>query len=405
MAARSHPESTSAAPLPARAEPEGETEIGIYIHWPFCLSRCPYCDFNAHVRDRIDQRRWRAALLAELDHYADETPGRTVTSIYFGGGTPSLMDPEVVAALVEHSARRWPTAADVEVTLEANPTPAESRRFAGFRDAGVNRVSLGAQAFDDEALAFLGRGHSRAQAVAALAAAQRHFPNVSFDLIYARPGQSVAAWRAELREALAYAAGHLSAYQLTIEPGTPFHAAFVPGALAVPDEDLAAALYETTQDVLAAAGLPAYEISHHARPGAECRHNLTYWRCGEYIGIGPGAHGRLRLGGRRVATEQRRAPESWLGAVEAKGHATRARAALGPDECRDEILMMGLRLTEGVSRARFRRAIGKDFEAALEVDRLTRLSQGGFLALDPEGLRATPAGRQRLNAVLAALLG
>ena len=383
-----------------------EPGLAVYFHWPFCASKCPYCDFNSHVAaEAVDHGRWRRALLAELSHYAGETGGRTVGSVFFGGGTPSLMEPATVAALIAAVRSHWQTDEDLEITIEANPSSAEAGRFRDFRDAGVNRVSLGAQAFDDEALAFLGRGHSRAQVVAALAAAQRHFPNVSFDLIYARPGQSVAAWRAELREALAYASGHLSAYQLTIEPGTPFHAAFVRGALAVPDEDLAAALYETTQDVLAAAGLPAYEISHHARPGAECRHNLTYWRCGEYIGIGPGAHGRLRLGGRRVATEQRRAPESWLAAVEAKGHATRARTALGPDERRDEMLMMGLRLTEGVSRARFRRAIGKDFEAALEADRLGRLTAGGFLALDPEGLRATPAGRQRLDAVLAALLG
>jgi putative oxygen-independent coproporphyrinogen III oxidase len=377
--------------------------FALYIHWPFCKSKCPYCDFNSHVRDGIEQGRWRSALLAELDHAAGETAGRRVTSVFFGGGTPSLMEPATVAALLDRTASRWIMAEDVEVTLEANPTSVEAARFAALRQAGVNRLSLGVQALDDRALRFLGRGHDAAEALAALALARRHFARYSFDLIYARPEQTMAQWQAELARAIELAGDHLSVYQLTIEPGTAFAAAYARGDWALPEDELAGDLYEATQERLAAAGLPAYEISNHARRGGECRHNLTYWRYGDYAGIGPGAHGRLTLGRDKFATRRHRAPETWLAAVERKGDGLEERVALTPAERREEMLMMGLRLSEGVARARFRAETGAEIEASLDQERLADLIAGGFLAQDAHGLRATAAGRQRLNAVLAAL--
>jgi len=381
------------------------SDLALYIHWPFCKSKCPYCDFNSHVRAGIEQARWRAALLRELDHYAAETRGRRLVSVFFGGGTPSLMEPATAAALLDRAAAHWPIAADVEVTLEANPTSVEAAGLAGFRAAGINRVSLGVQALDDRALRFLGRGHSAAEARAALALARRHFRRFSFDLIYARPGQEVAEWAAELDDALALAGDHLSLYQLTIEPGTAFATAHARGDFALPDEDSAAALYETTQARLERAGMPAYEISNHARPGGECRHNLVYWRCGDYLGIGPGAHGRLTLAGTTYATRQRRAPESWLAAVEAQGHATEERLAIAREERIEELLMMGLRLSDGVTRTRFAAVAGRGIEAALPSRALADLAAGSFLVVDDAGIRATLAGRQRLNAVLASLIG
>src|SRR5437764_4012364 len=290
--------------------------LAIYIHWPFCRSKCPYCDFNSHVRDSIDADRWTRALLRDLDRQAELAPEREVVSIFFGGGTPSLMPPATVAALIERVKRHWPTAPDLEITLEANPNSAEAERFAGFAAAGVSRLSLGVQAFDPAALQFLGRRHDRAEALAAIARARDHFPRYSFDLIYARPGQSVAAWEDELGEALALAGTHLSLYQLTIEPGTAFGNRAERGESLAADEDTAATLFEVTQQRLAEAGMPAYEISNHARPGAECRHNLAYWRYEDYLGIGPGAHGRATRGGGKIATQQRRVPEAWLAAVE-----------------------------------------------------------------------------------------
>jgi oxygen-independent coproporphyrinogen-3 oxidase len=382
----------------------GDPGFGLYVHWPFCLSKCPYCDFNSHVRERVDHAGWRAALLRELDHYADETAGRTLTSIFFGGGTPSLMEPATVAAVIERAGQRWRSDDDIEITLEANPTSVEAGKFAALADAGVNRVSLGVQALNDADLRFLGRHHSAGEARAAIEIAQANFRRYSFDLIYARPGQALAAWRSELAAALDLAGDHLSVYQLTIEPETVFGAAFRRGELRVPDEDTAAALFELTQDVLGAAGLPAYEISNHARPGRECRHNLTYWRYGDYVGIGPGAHGRLTLGSDKVATRQHRAPEAWLAAVDAAGHATRQRDPVPPQERLTELMMMGLRTVEGVDRARVVAECGQSIEDALERHRLDRLVDGGFLVLDGAGLRATAAGRQRLNTVIGELL-
>ncbi len=384
--------------------------FGIYVHWPFCRAKCPYCDFNSHVREAVDHGRWRRALLAELDHYAETTPGRHVTSVFFGGGTPSLMEPETVAAVIDRIGARWRLAQDAEISLEANPTSVEARRFTAFRAAGVNRVSLGIQALDDAALRFLGRQHSSAEALAALEVARARFPRWSFDLIAARPGQSPAAWRAELARALREAPAHLSVYQLTIEAGTAFHGAWRRGELVMPAEDESAALLETTRELLGAAGLAAYEVSNHARPGAECRHNLTYWRYGDYVGVGPGAHGRLTLAGEdgapgdKFATRQHRAPEAWLEAVERQGHATRARARLTPEARLAELVMMGLRLIEGISRAAFRRETGAEPEQALDPGRLQALIEGGFLKLDGAGLRASAAGLARLDAVLARLL-
>ena len=378
--------------------------LALYIHWPFCKSKCPYCDFNSHVRERIDEPRWRAALLAELDHWAPALKDRELVSIFFGGGTPSLMAPATAAALIERAAQHWPAARDLEITLEANPTSVEVSRFAALRAAGVNRVSLGVQALDDASLKFLGRGHNAGEARDAVKLAARLFDRFSFDLIYARPGQTLAAWRDELSAALAMAESHLSLYQLTIEPGTAFATAYARGDFRLPDDETQGALYETTQETLAAAGLPAYEISNHARVGEECRHNLVYWRYQDYLGIGPGAHGRLTLGDEKRALKNFRAPETWLKAVEGAGHGVEETLLLSADERRDEMLMMGLRLGEGVARDAFRAETGGDFETALDAARLAQLSEAGFLALDAAGLHATAEGRQRLNAVLGALL-
>jgi len=380
------------------------TPLALYIHWPFCKSKCPYCDFNSHVRERIDEARWRAALLTELDHWAPALKDRELASIFFGGGTPSLMAPTTAAALIERARQHWPATRDLEITLEANPTSVEASRFAELRAAGVNRVSLGVQALDDAALKFLGRGHNADEARAAVKLASRLFDRFSFDLIYARPGQTLAAWRDELAAALAMAGNHLSLYQLTIEPGTAFATAFARGDFRLPDDETQGALYETTQETLAAAGLPAYEISNHARPGEECRHNLVYWRYEDYLGIGPGAHGRLMLGKAKNALKNFRAPETWLGAVERAGEGREETLLLSAPERRDEMLMMGLRLDKGIARAAFRAETGQDFEAALDPVRLADLREAGFLTLDDIGLRATAAGRQRLNAVLGALL-
>ena len=378
--------------------------FGIYIHWPFCRSKCPYCDFNSHVRERVDHARWRNALLRELEHYARDTPGRTVTSIFFGGGTPSLMEPETVAALIARARDLWSFTDDVEITLEANPTSAEIEKFRAFRAAGINRVSLGVQSLVATDLQFLGRQHDAAQALEAVQMAASTFDRFSFDLIYARPGQTLEQWRQELDRALAFAAGHISLYQLTIEPGTQFEQAVARGDFRVLDEEDAAELYEATVARLGAAGLADYEISNFAKAGEESRHNLTYWRYGDYVGIGPGAHGRLTLGGDKVATRQHRAPEAWLDLVERDGHATRQRDLVPRPERLNEMLMMGLRLKEGVPHARIEAESALPFAQAIDEARLKRLIDGGFLAQSGDRLFATQAGRQRLDAVLAALL-
>ncbi len=383
---------------------DAEAGFGVYLHWPFCLSKCPYCDFNSHVREAVDQDRWRRALLADLEHAAEKSGTREVTSVFFGGGTPSLMPPETVAAVIGKIDALWGLAPGTEITLEANPTSAEAESFAGFAAAGVNRLSLGVQALDDAALKFLGRQHSAAEALDALALARAAFPRISFDLIYARPGQSLAAWQAELAEALALGPEHISLYQLTIEEGTVFHGAWRRGELTLPEEEAAAALFEATARQLEEAGLPAYEISNHARPGAECRHNLTYWRYGDYVGIGPGAHGRLTFDGAKRATREHRAPEAWLELVERQGHGWRQVEAITPEQRLAEMVMMGLRLSEGISRAALARELAAAPEELLPAERLRRLTGEGYLEVDDAGLRATAAGRQRLDALLGYLL-
>jgi len=374
--------------------------LAVYVHWPFCRSKCPYCDFNSHVRDAIDEHRWRSALVREIGHFAKETAGAVVSSVAFGGGTPSLMAPATVAAVIDAVAGAWNLAADAEITLEANPTSSEADRFAAYRAAGVNRLSLGVQALDDNALAALGRTHTAAEARHAVAAAAAVFPRMSFDLIYGRPRQDVAAWRQELDAALDIAGDHLSAYQLIIEPGTSFHSQGIRPA----DEETAAAMFEATQEVLEGAGMPAYEVSNHARAGEACRHNVAIWRGGAYVGVGPGAHGRLIAAQGTLATYQQRSPEAWLAAVEAHGHGTAERVVLSPVERRQELVMMGLRLTDGIDRMAFRAQAGIEPDKAVDRETLDWLAEGGLIERDAQGLRATPAGRQCLDAVLARLL-
>ncbi len=385
--------------------PPGDPGFAVYVHWPFCVSKCPYCDFNSHVRERVDAARWQRAYLAEIERAAAATAGRTVTSLFFGGGTPSLMPPETAAAIVARVRALWPVAADAEITLEANPGASDATRFRGFREAGIGRLSIGVQSLQDDALRFLGRRHDARAAVAAIEQARAIFPRYTFDLIYARPGHTVAAWRAELDAALALAGDHLSVYQLTIEPGTAFHTAHARGDFVLPEEDVAADLYEATQDRLAAAGLAAYEISNHARPGQESRHNLTYWRYGDYAGIGPGAHGRLPGGdGGKFATRQHRLPETWLDRVEREGSGEAERTALARDERGREMLLMGLRLAEGVDAARFAAETGVPIERFVDAAACTHLVRIGLIEQTPAALRATAAGRQRLDAVLRALV-
>jgi len=380
---------------------DSATAFGVYIHWPFCAAKCPYCDFNSHVRhEPPDQARFAAAFARELAHFAARTPGRTVTSIFLGGGTPSLMEPRTVATLLDAVARLWPVAADAEVTLEANPSSVEAGRFRGYRAAGVNRVSLGVQALDDAALKGLGRIHDAAEAREAIAIARATFPRLSFDLIYARPGQTQAAWREELQTAIGMAADHLSLYQLTVEPETPFARLHAAGKLAVPDPPAAAELYALTQEITAARGLPAYEISNHAAPGAESRHNLTYWRYGEYLGVGPGAHGRFTEAGVRRATVTERHPERWLGRVETRGEGVVTDEVVSPEDSADEMLIMGLRLTEGIRLERYAALSGRP----LAGNALDRLMEDGFVAQTGDGrVRATPAGWLVLDSVIAQL--
>jgi putative oxygen-independent coproporphyrinogen III oxidase len=375
--------------------------FGLYIHWPFCLSKCPYCDFNSHVRQAgVDEARFARAFAAEIAATAARLPGRTVSTIFFGGGTPSLMQPATVGAVLDAVARHWPIADDVEVSLEANPTSVEATRFRGFRAAGINRVSLGVQALDDAALKALGRLHSAQEALGAVAIARSTFERYSFDLIYARPGQTPQAWAAELKRAIEEAGEHLSLYQLTIEQETPFAALHAAGKLLIPGDDTARALYDATQDVCMSAGLPAYEISNHARPGGECRHNLVYWRAQEYAGIGPGAHGRLDIAAGRRATATEKRPQDWLSRVESLGHGIVSDEALTQEQIADEFLLMGLRLAEGIDPARYARLAGR----RLDPRRVALLREQGALERTPEGrLRLTLAGFPLLDAVIADL--
>jgi oxygen-independent coproporphyrinogen-3 oxidase len=374
--------------------------FGLYVHWPFCQAKCPYCDFNSHVSARIDQKLWVRAYLAELDRLSEQLPGRVLNTIFFGGGTPSLMQPETVAAVIERAREIWPFANDMEISLEANPGSVEAGRFAGYRDAGVNRVSMGIQALNDEDLRRLGRIHSVAEARAAFDIARECFDRVSFDLIYARQGQTLEAWKAELKEALSMAIDHLSLYQLTIEDGTAFGDRYARGKLrGLPEDDTAADMYLATQDLTAAHGMACYEISNHARPGAESRHNLIYWRYGDYAGIGPGAHGRLTLGGVRYATETHLAPGAWLQAANA-GNGESLRVPLATEDAAAEYLMMGMRLREGLDMVRFTELSGRH----LSESKLNDLVDLGMVTISEKRLRATAQGRAVLNAVLRDLL-
>jgi len=369
--------------------------LALYVHWPFCVSKCPYCDFNSHVREQVDQARWRAALLADLAHEARETAGARLGSIFFGGGTPSLMPPETVAAIIATAERAWGFEPGIEITLEANPSSVEAARFADLAGAGINRVSLGLQALDDAALRFLGRAHDVDEGLAALDTAQAAFGRVSFDLIYARPDQTVRAWEAELRRAIGFGTAHLSLYQLTIEPGTRFATEAAAGRLTIPDADTAADLFEATRAITGAAGLPAYEVSNHARPGAESRHNLAYWRYTGYAGVGPGAHGRRG----RHATMRHRKPENWLAAVDRNGHGMQAEEPLDARAEATEALVMGLRLAEGVAVGSLA-ARGIDIAALLDGPAVERLTVHGLIERDDDRLRLTEAGAPLLDAVL-----
>jgi putative oxygen-independent coproporphyrinogen III oxidase len=388
------------------AASDDDAGFGIYVHWPFCASKCPYCDFNSHVRKAaIDQPRFVQAFQAELAAMAARTPGRTVSSIFFGGGTPSLMEPATVSAILSTIRDLWQVAPDTEITLEANPTSVEADRFQGFRKAGINRVSLGVQAMNDDDLQALGRTHSVADALSAVDIARDAFERISFDLIYARPGQSVAAWQDELGRALDFAADHLSLYQLTIEPGTQFEILHKAGRLQVPDPEIASDMFLATQAMTAERGLSAYEISNHAAQNAVCQHNLVYWRYGEYVGVGPGAHGRLidraSAYAQRIATSTERFPEKWLVRVEANGHGLVADDPLTLEEMGDEYLVMGLRLREGISRARYEALSGRSF-ADKQIDLMV---DQGFIEAGDAGasLRATREGSFLLDAVVADL--
>jgi oxygen-independent coproporphyrinogen-3 oxidase len=374
--------------------------FGLYVHWPFCQAKCPYCDFNSHVAQEIDHAGWRDAYLQEIASYAKLVPGRVLGSIFFGGGTPSLMEPDTVAAVIEAARAAWPVANDLEITLEANPTSVEAGRFAAYAAAGVSRVSLGVQALNDDDLRRLGRLHSAAEAMQAYEIARKFFDRTSFDLIYARQDQTLDAWQAELRRALDLAVDHLSLYQLTIEGGTAFGERYAAGRLrGLPEEDLAADMYLATQEICGAAGLGSYEVSNHAKPGAESRHNMVYWRYGDYVGIGPGAHGRLTIGGQRHATEAWRAPGTWRDAV-TKGTGESLRAPLDRSEQAVEHLLMGLRLTEGIDMARHEALAGMPLDAG----RLRHLEDIAMVEVAGTRLRITGAGRPVLNAVLRELL-
>jgi oxygen-independent coproporphyrinogen-3 oxidase len=378
--------------------------LALYIHWPFCAAKCPYCDFNSHVRDRVDTARFAAALRTELAFEAARSGSRRLASVFFGGGTPSLMPPEAVAALIADATRLFDPLPGLEITLEANPTSVEAAKLAELRAAGVNRLSLGVQALDPAALAFLGRRHSESEAIAALEAARALFPRLSFDLIYARPGQEEAGWRAELGRALALAADHLSLYQLTIEPGTRFFTEHARGAFALPEGDAAAALYEATAEEAARFGLAPYEVSNYAKPGAESRHNLAYWRYGDYLGIGAGAHQRMPRDGGLVAARRHRGPEEWLARVERDGHGITEEEVLSPRDRAREALLMGLRLAEGVDPARITARSGLPFAETVEPEMLRDCVEAGYLAWVAGRLVATAEGRIRLDAMLPRLV-
>ncbi len=394
--------------------------FGVYIHWPFCKAKCPYCDFNSHVSDSIDHEKWVQSYLREIDHVASMTKGRAVTSIFFGGGTPSLMKPDTVEKILNHIAKVWHVKEGIEITLEANPTSIEAQKFQDFKVAGINRVSVGVQSLRDDQLKFLGREHSAIEAVGAIKTAAKIFDRYSFDLIYARPEQQIDDWKAELKEAIQYAQGHLSLYQLTIEQGTPFYTQAARGEFRIPEQDQAGEFYEVTQDVLGQAGLPAYEISNHAAKGQESTHNMTYWRYGDYAGIGPGAHGRLTFkspharkreeaasspaSSYKYATRTHRAPDIWLDKVSKEGHGYHPFEEVGAQERLTEMMMMGLRLRDGVALKNIEDETGQDWRMVLAQDKIQHLVDENLLALSKTHIMPTQNGMQRLNGLLSYLL-
>jgi len=385
--------------------PVSQNNLAIYIHWPFCLSKCPYCDFNSHVRERIDQETWADSLLRELDYFRGLSGERTVGSVFFGGGTPSLMSPSVVARLLDRISRNWQCDEGTEITLEANPTSVEAGKFRDFAAAGVNRLSLGVQALNDRDLKALGREHDVKEARHAIVLSQKYFPRTSFDLIYARMGQTVAGWEKELTEAFSLAGGHLSLYQLTVEKGTAFYQAQSKGRLVLPDEEASADMFELTQQLCAAHGLPAYEISNHARAGQQSRHNLAYWTYADYIGVGPGAHGRLTLDdGRLYAFSQLRGPEKWLDNIALQGHATDQKTRLAPREMAEEMIMMGLRLTQGINLANFENRVGEKIGKFIDSVYLQHLVELDYMEMAERHLRATARGMPLLNSLLYRIL-
>ncbi len=396
--------------MPASETDKGQDKtpdpgFGLYFHWPFCRKKCPYCDFNSHVRETVDQKIWTKALLAELAWFAERSDRRPVSSIFFGGGTPSLMEPATVEALIDGVAQHFPVDETIEISLEANPTSAEAEFFEGYRTAGVNRLSMGVQSLRDPFLAFLGREHSASEARKTIELARARFPSISFDLIYALPDQSLADWENDLKEALALAGDHLSLYQLTIEPNTGFAGSYKRGEFDLPVDEVAESMFERTQEICGEAGMQAYEISNHAKPGFECRHNLTYWRYGAYLGIGPGAHGRVLIHNERWAFQQRRKPESWLKQVQETGSGTEESRCLADwEERAEEALLMGLRLREGVWFQNFENATGRSFTDCINSQRLTRLQENGFLEVTADYIRATDKGRFVLNSILAELM-
>ena len=379
------------------------TPFSLYIHWPFCKSKCPYCDFNSHVRNGVDAEEWKNAYLRELHYFAPLIAGRRVRSVFFGGGTPSLMPPVIVESVLNYLLQYTDFSKDTEVTLEANPTSVETGTFPAFRDAGVNRVSLGIQSLNPTDLNFLGRQHSVNEALAALENAKKTFSRYSFDLIYALPGQTLATWEKELQEALQYAGSHLSLYQLTIEKGTPFYSDQMKGKFAIPQEEDAAAFYSLTQEIMEAAGMPAYEVSNHAVPGDECQHNLQYWHYGEYLGIGPGAHGRMRVEGMNRALMMIHHPENWLQSVKEKEQGIQSDTVLSSSETLEELLLMGLRLRQGIEADDFQRVTGKSWEQLLPLQTMNSLRNEGLLSWDHERLYLTPKGLLLHGGIVAAL--
>ncbi len=377
-----------------------DLEMGIYIHWPFCEKKCPYCDFNSHVRDNINHLKWLKAYLNELRYYASETSERVISSVFFGGGTPSLMKPSVIEKILDEIQSLWHCSKDMEVTAEANPSSSETQLFKDFRGAGINRLSIGVQSLNNQSLMFLGRLHNADDARKAIKAATKIFPKISFDLIYALPGQTPITWKKELASAIKIAEGHLSLYQLTIEPGTEFHKKRIKAA----NEDIGAALFELTQEIMDNAGLPAYEISNHAKKGQESRHNLIYWRGGDYLGIGPGAHGRITHAYKTEMMHNYREPEIWLNLAITKKYGQQKRAALSKEERRNELVLMGLRLIEGISLDHFNSLTNQHLTKIIDKNRITALADQGYLTLNNTVLKTTVAGRQRLNAVLTYLL-